>query len=361
MQQQAAKPALTSRKTIGIGVVGIGFGQQVLVPAFRGNSACVVKALCASSTERAASTAGKLGVEKAYGDWSELLRDPDIDAVAIATPASIQAEIALQAVRNGKHIFLEKPVAVNAREAGELLSAAQQAGVAHTVDFEFPELDRWLKAREIIQQGGLGKIRHASISWNVETYVNKAGLVSWKSDSQSGGGALNNLVSHIFHYVEWFLGPVKKLSCTLSAAPGDARPADSIVNLALVLESDVSVSVSVCCCAFMGSGHRMEFFGDDGTLVLSNSTADHARGFKLFYATRSAGSLDELPFDNPEEAPAADGRIVPVSKLVDRFVSWIREGIISPPSLLEGYRVQCLIEAARQSNLTGRWMDQFSF
>ena len=125
-----------------VGIVGIGFGQQVLVPVFRGVPDSEVLAVCARSQEKARAVAQRLGIERAFGDWQALVEDDSIDAVAIAVPPNLQAQIALGAIARGKAVFCEKPLATSVDSASQMVRAAQQAGVANAVDFEFPETPR---------------------------------------------------------------------------------------------------------------------------------------------------------------------------------------------------------------------------
>ncbi|UBF28451.1 Gfo/Idh/MocA family oxidoreductase [Kovacikia minuta CCNUW1] len=96
---------------IQVGVVGIGFGQQVHVPAFQLDDRCQVQAICASTVERATEVAQRLKVDRALGNWQELVADPTIAAISIATPPAIQTEVAIAALTQGKAVFCEKPLA----------------------------------------------------------------------------------------------------------------------------------------------------------------------------------------------------------------------------------------------------------
>ena len=349
---------IRSEKKVRIGVIGIGFGQQVHVPAFRADPRCDVVAICASTLERASKVAAQLGIDKAFGDWREMIEDPSIDTITIATPPSIQTEIAVAALAQGKAVFCEKPLAISQAAALEMVEAAERAGVANMVDFEFPEIVEWQQAKSILDSSGIGNLRHVSVSWNVETYANKMGLKSWKTSVEEGGGTLNSFVSHAFHYMEWFAGPVKRLLANLFRAPGDNRTGDTLAVLCLELESGVAASLSISSDAFLGNGHRIEFYGDKGTLVLDNSTPDYVRGFRLLYGTRTSNRLEEvLCSGDRSEAIGSDGRIAAVARLVERFVNWVETGVPSTPSFKEGLRVQSLLEAARKSHELGCWVD----
>lgn len=335
-----------------IGVVGVGFGQKAHIPAFSSTAGCQVAAVCASSEARAREAADRFGLAKAYGDWRALVEDPEIDAVSIATIPRLQPAIALGAITRGKAVFCEKPLAVSLPDAEELAESAQRAGVANMCDFELPELLSWQTARSLLAEGRIGPLRYVAIDWHVETYAHKFGLASWKTDSDAGGGALNQFVSHTFHYVEWFLGPIAELTARLCRAPNDVRDGDTTDILSLKLRSGVPVSVSVSVNAFLGVGHRLAFYGDEGTLVLHNPGTDYASGFRLFIGERQSDRLEASALGDELEG-VADGRTPLVGRLAARFVEWVRGGAAARPDFADALRVQRLLEAARRSDASG--------
>ncbi len=83
------------------------------------------------------------------------------------------------------------------------------------VDFEFPDIDEWQQAKTLLDQGGVGNLRHIAVTWNVQTYANRMGLSSWKTRMEDGGGTLYSFVSHVFYYLEWFAGSIRRLVCNL--------------------------------------------------------------------------------------------------------------------------------------------------
>jgi len=127
----------TLNGNVRVGIVGIGFGQQVHLPVFRAHPQCEVVGLCASNYERAAAAATKHGVPHAFGNWQELISSPEIDVVSIATPPSQQPAIILACLVQGKPIFCEKPVGCSATPIAELVQMAQLRQLPNVVDFEF--------------------------------------------------------------------------------------------------------------------------------------------------------------------------------------------------------------------------------
>lgn len=335
---------------LAIGIVGLGFGKQVLLPAFRADSRCRVTALCGSHMDKAIAAAQSAGVPKAFGDWKTLVADPEIDAVAIAAPPAVQAEAALAAARAGKHLFCEKPMALNAAQARALLEATTSRKLAHAIDFEFPEVDAWQKAKVALDAGTLGRIRQVALTWRVETYAYRAQTTGWKVSAEAGGGTLNNFGSHTLYYLEWLFGPLARLAARLSPSGGAV---EARVDCWGEFAAGFPVTVSIAADTFLGTGHKLEVYGGAGSLTLENRGSDYARGFTLAVGRRETGVFNTIATTDGEAA--VDGRIAPVGRIVRRFLDGIESGAPVTPGLVEGLRVQQLIDAARAAHHSGGW------
>ena len=136
------------------------------------------------------------------------------------------------------------------------------------------------------------------MNWNVENQTTRMRLENWKAYGEDGGGALGNFVSHSFHYLEWLCGPITGLSARLSGLP-DAPAMETNATISLAFHSGASGSLAMSCASYLGSGHRLEFYGEDGSLTLVNTTSDYMRGFELRLARRPATALAPVDVDDP--------------------------------------------------------------
>jgi predicted dehydrogenase len=341
---------------IRVGIVGSNFGRTVLLPAFRADARCNVVALAGSDAARTRGLADAAGIAKAYGDWRALVEDAEVDAVAIATRPDLQPAIALDAIARGKPVFAEKPMAGGRAGARAMFEAARDRGVAAAIDFNFHQIASWQRAKEMLDGGAIGVLRHVAVHWHIENRSIQQRMRNWKTLSDDGGGVLGNFISHCFHYLEWFGGPIAGLESRLGGLPGDDT-LQTTVTMALGFASGVPASLSMSCASYLGPGHRLEFYGEDGTLVLNNPGADYMRGFELWHARRPAAALMQVPVDDPADAQYPDGRIAPVSRLVKGFLDAIERRTAPRPGFAEGYRVQFLIDAAQRSHREGRFID----
>lgn len=343
---------------IRIGIVGCNYGRTVLLPAFRTDARCTVTALAGSDSARTEKLAREAGVPKGYGGWRALVEDSEVDAVAMATLPGLQPEIAIRALELGKPVFIEKPMASDLAGARAMLRQAEKSRRPTMIDFNFPQIVTWLRAKQMLGDGAIGRLRHVAVHWQVENRAIQLRMRNWKTiGGDTGGGVLGNFISHSFYYLEWFCGPLSGLSARLSGIPDGDGALETDVVMAFEFSSGVGGSLSMSCASYLGGGHRLEFYGEDGTLVLHNPALDYMRGFDLFYGKRPQATLEEIPVADPIDANFPDGRIAPVSRHVKNFIDAIETGGSAQPGFAEGLRVQQLIDAARRSHDSGRWLD----
>jgi predicted dehydrogenase len=341
---------------IRLGIVGSNYGRSVQLPAFRADPRCNVVALAGSDPARTAERAREANIAKAFGDWRALVEDKTVDAVAIATPPGLQAQIAIAALKRGKPVFAEKPMASTLADARAMLGEATRSRRPTMIDFNFHQIASWQRAKSLLDAGALGRLRHVAVHWHTENRSTQMRMRNWKTLSDDGGGVLGNFVSHCFHYLEWYCGPIARLSAQLTGLPDD-ESLQTTAALALEFERGQLASLSMSCASFLGSGHRLEFYGEDGTLVLLNTSADYMRGFDLWHARRPAAALEHVTVEDPVDALFDDGRTAPVSRLAKLFIDSVESGGGAQPDFAAGFRVQQLIDAAQRSHRQGAVID----
>ena len=153
-------------------------------------SRCDVVALAGSNAARAGEFAHAAGVSKAYGDWRALVEDPSVQAVAIATVPSLQAQIAIHALAIGKPVFAEKPMAGSLSDAYAMLQQARATRLPAMIDFNFPQIVSWQRAKTMIDAGAIGSLRHLAVHWHVENCAVQARMRNWKTLSDDAAACL---------------------------------------------------------------------------------------------------------------------------------------------------------------------------
>ena len=355
---------------VGIGVIGTGFGRIAHVPAFLKVRGASVVGIASSTRERAERAAAEHSLPRAFASWQELVACPQIHAVSIATPPRLHAEITLAACAAGKAVLCEKPMAMDVAEAGRMLDAAQQAGVAHAVDFEFREMPAWRYAKRLIESGALGPLRQAHVTWILQSWAVASRPWSWRADREQGGGALGAWGVHVFDYVEWLLGPIASVAAHLSMrishrpdAAGSPRrvSAEDGAELLLELADGAPATVVISATAPRAKGHWVEIYGEKKVLVIgSDHLTDYGKECRIWEGIAGAESLRPLaiPAEFQLEEEPGDGRVAPVRRLAQRFVDAIREGRRDVcPSFEDGLRAQALLEASMRAHHERAWID----
>lgn len=337
---------------IGIGVVGGGFGGYGLTPGFRRDPRCEVRAIATGSETSGAAAAARFGIERAC-NWSELIAAEDIQAIAIASPPLVQAEIALAALQAGKAVFVEKLLATDSPTGRRLVDAARRSGVANMVDFIFPELTTWQRLRALLDEGAVGGPRHIFLDWRMESFDVRTGKRGWKTDASARGGVLSHFGIHALHYLEWLFGPAQALSARLTTAPGLGMSGDTLAVLTLEFQSGASAAVTLSNAAFGASSHCLQVHGTDAALQLCNRSPDPVDGFVLERMARGGAWERVAAEDVGELARRDDKRVLPVSRLATRFVDWMTTGTPSHPDFSDGLRALELLEAALESSSAG--------
>ncbi len=162
-------------------------------------------AVCDLDEGRARDIAQKYNVPHVYADYRELLANPAVQAVSIATPDFAHRDIAVAAAQAGKHILVEKPLATTVEDAQAILQAADQAGVKLMVDFHNRVNPPFVAAKQSLDHGDLGELKYIYARLSNTTFV-ATQMLSWASRSS----ALWFLASHTFDLAHWFVNDQPK-------------------------------------------------------------------------------------------------------------------------------------------------------
>jgi len=168
-------------------------------------------AVCDIVDEKAEEFANKYNAKK-YLNFDEMLENPEIDVVNICTPSGIHAELAIKAIEKGKHVMIEKPIAMSVEDADRIIEAANRMGVKAAAVHQNRFNDSIQMTRKAMEEGRFGKMSHgvASIRWNRnQGYYDQA---PWRGTRENDGGTLMNQCIHNIDLLRWMMGPVKKVS-----------------------------------------------------------------------------------------------------------------------------------------------------
>jgi predicted dehydrogenase len=163
------------------------FAQQKFIPGLRGSATSELRAIASRSPETARQVADRLGIPKAYGSYEALLADPEIEVVYNPLPNDQHVAWTLRAAQAGKHVLCEKPVALNAAQARQLLEVKGQVHIMEAFMVRFHP--QWLRARELVRQGRIGSLRTVQVFFS---YFNDD-AANIRNIAGIGGGALYDI------------------------------------------------------------------------------------------------------------------------------------------------------------------------
>lgn len=237
-------------KEIKWGMIGCGnVTEKKSGPAFSKVPHSELVAVMARNPEIAADYAQRHGVPKWYSDVDALINDPEVNAIYIATPPDVHLDYATRAMKAGKAVYVEKPMARNAAECEAMNQISRETGVPLFVAYYRRALPYFLKLKELVEQKVVGDIRLVTVQIHYQAYAEEVGENAqprWRVNPQiSGGGHFHDLASHQFDFLEYLLGPIKSAQ-GISRNQAGLYEADDIVVANFEFESGILGTGSWC-------------------------------------------------------------------------------------------------------------------
>ena len=278
------------------GLVGAGFmgrahalGLRSVGGVFALPVTPVLEVLADIDPASAAGAAQALGFARSTGDWRALVADPAVDVVDITAPNALHKPIAMAAIAAGKPVYCEKPLAPTAEDARDMALAAEAAGVATQVGFNYIKNPLLGLAREMIAGGELGDIVGFRGIHAEDYMADPASPWTWRLDPSGGAGVIADLGSHIINMARFLLGPIARICADVETVIGE-RPLPQGGRRAVEVDDQARMLVrfSRGCggtieASWLAQGRKMqlewEVTGSRGTLVFSQERFNELRWF----------------------------------------------------------------------------------
>ena len=345
--------------TVRIGFIGSGFARRVQLPGLALVPGARATSIASGRRSNAEAVAREFGLPHVFDDGVELARSPEVDLVIVSSTPDSHARYAIAALEAGKHVLCEKPMAVDAYEASQMLAASGRrpdrfAWVDHELRYE-PNRRR---ARELISSGAIGAVRHIELS--LKPYLRGDGRPqaadapwTWWFDGARGGGILGAVGSHLIDLcrfwtgseVAYVAGLVETFVTERTDASGVKRPvtADDFTSSVLRMASGAVATITLSTVAHHGPGHLGQVTGSEGTLVLTGET-------KLELA-KPGGPLEDVSASDDlwEKTKPNNMWARSFVRLLRDMVSIIGGGVAEgePASFRDGWQVQRVLDAIR--------------
>lgn len=281
-----------SGASIGVGVAGAGAIVRLThLPALQALDGIEPVAVLDADPGRAAEVAAQLDRATPYQELDAMLDDPRVDAVLIALPNDLHAEVAIAAAQRGKHVFCEKPLAMSPGEGRRMVEAARDAAVVLQVGFNQRYWPQVQMARRLIDEGVVGTL-HAFRSVYSESAKVYPAKTRYRYDlARSGGASIIDLAIHRIDLARYLLGDVVEVCATIDHRVLEERVDDNVFML-LRFASGATGVISSDRFSPMVS-NATDLFGDEGTIHLSTETINPFQSEPL--AVASSRPASELP------------------------------------------------------------------
>jgi 1,5-anhydro-D-fructose reductase (1,5-anhydro-D-mannitol-forming) len=323
--------------TLGWGVVSTGRAADVLVgPAINTAEGSKITAVYSRDKTRAAEYAARHDVAGAYTSYEEMLADPAVDVVYVASPNSLHYEQVVAAARAGKHVYCDKPLAMTTEEARRAVDACRDAGVKLGVNFQTRHYAANQEAKRLIDEGAIGDIKLMEIA----SCAGNNPLKGWRTDAGLAGmGAVNNISVHPLDLACYFAGS----EVTEVVALTNVGRSDELETLPLVLLRFENGAM-----AYINGNQAvpnpradMEVYGSEGRISGRSTTRPGMDGELL--VKKNDGQEQSIPFDTK------DG----FKRAIQAFNEAIASGTEPNPSGKDGLRSVELVDAITRSAREG--------
>ncbi len=219
---------------------------------------------------RAQQAATNWNVERAVGSYEEVIESDDIDAVYIATPNALHRKWAIDALRSGKHVLCEKPLASNAAEAREMVSIAEETGLILMEAFHWRYHPLVAQIQELLDAGAIGDVEGADAAFDLADGRIPMTDIRW--DYSIAGGSLMDLGCYPVQWLRWLLGPTPEVVSATAVCP--VEKVDGRIDAELRGPDGRAATLSSSMIEPDGRNDiRLSIYGSDGTMIVKNPLA----------------------------------------------------------------------------------------
>jgi predicted dehydrogenase len=337
----------------------------MFLPSLQSHPQAEVATICGRNRSRAEEMAVKYGIPTVYTDYRRMMEEGGLDAVVIAVPDDLHYAVTMAALDVGLHVLCEKPLAADAQQARAMAEKAAAVGVKHMVLYTFRWMPQLLYARDLIDDGYLGRLYHCEFRY-LMGYARSRDY-AWRLDRRRANGLLGDIGSHVIDTARWLAGEITAVSAQLGffveRSVADGGPGDSANDCALLLAQfangaqGVIQASGVAYLADSAFKQQVRLYGADGTLEIDVPPFGPAAETVIRGARKNAEQMQVLRV--PPSYWGAAGPDNPFAVFTTnsagarRFIDAILHDEPVAPTFYDGYKAQQVIDAALQSHATG--------
>jgi predicted dehydrogenase len=377
-------------KKLNVGMIGYKFMGKAHSNAWRQAprffnlpAEVVMHSICGRDPAAVHAAAEQLGWERALTDWREVVANPDIDIVDVTTGNDTHAEIAIAALKAGKAVLCEKPLAMNAREAKSMWQAAAKSKRVHMVCHNYRRIPALVLARKMIESGQLGTIYHYRARYLQDWIVDPNFPLVWRlQGSLAGSGAHGDINAHIIDLGRYLVGEIDEVCGLMETfikerpllASGSGRGAKGGSKKGKVTVDDAVVTIGKFKNGAMlnleasrfalgrKNGIQLEINGSKGSVAFDFEDMNRLKFYSQADPAPQRGFRDILVNESVHDYASAwwpSGHIIGyehtfVHTIAD-FVKAVASGKPVQPTFEDGYRNQAVLDAIEKSAKGRKW------
>ena len=317
-------------------------GMEKVNPAMLKAKGVEVRGIASRDLKKAQAAAKQLGIPKAYGSYAEMFADPEIEAVYNPLPNHLHVPVTLEAMKAGKHVLCEKPIALTAAEAEQLEEAERASGKLVAEAFMVRWHPQWLKARELVAEGAIGEVRAVQVGFS---YFNDD-PTNVRNMNDIGGGGIYDIGCYAIVAGRWFFGAEpERVVSIIDRDPkfGTDRLASALVKFPGSRQLSFMVSTQLV------PYQRVQVYGTKGRIEIEipfNAPPPHAcRVFKDSGADLKGSSIETITI------PPCDQYTLQA----EAFSKAIRKEEAWPFPISDAVQNMRIIDALYKSGDSGKW------
>jgi predicted dehydrogenase len=326
-------------------------------------------AVCTAHADTAQAAADKFGVKRAYSDVKALGADPQVEAALVAVRVPAHYTLSKSVLEAGKPVYCEWPLGKDTKEAEELAALARSKKLPTMVGLQRRASPAYLYMRELVKDGYVGQVLSVNMTLMGSGVLTRTADRTWQRDVTLGANTLTITFGHIIDALCMVVGELTDVSALVSTQVPqwfetdtkkyvDVTSPDNIMIQGR-LEGGAVVSANVGVHPYHGSGHRLEIYGKNGTLMMiGGGEAGQEANRKIVGGNKDDKTLQELPVPDRlkwvPEAVRSVGRSYDVGQMWVNFAKAIRTGTGVEPDFDHAVRRHRTLDAIRRASETGQ-------